>query len=506
VALSEERKTQRRQPPPPPVRGELGRYHLVERLGRGGMAEVWLAEITGPGGFRRTVVVKRILPHLMEDPVFERMFLAEARLSARLSHPNIVAVHEVGEVAGQYFIAMEYVAGRDLSEVLTTARRLGPLDPGMAAAVMHETARALAYAHALVDENGAPLLIIHRDVSPSNIMISYLGAVKLVDFGLAKALAETGDDQTKSDLIKGKFGYLAPEMLRGFEPDHRVDVFAAGVVLWEAMTGRRLFKGKNDLETIGLVREARVDPPSRWNPSVVPELDRIALKALAADRDERYPSCAPLAEDLAAVMRELGWGPERLAATMGELFPDGRPPTGKFVLAAGSAVRTVRRVTDVVTNGVADRWRDLPRRWRFLSGVALVVLTTLGLFAAVPRTRTPPVQPQRPRSQPTPAAGSVAIQVASQPEGATVFLDGEKEPLGTAPMWFTLPRSRTSRTVRLTLPGYDDALAQVLPDGDAQLVVTLTPLRPKAAPQRPPPVRKPAATDLERGDLVDPYR
>jgi eukaryotic-like serine/threonine-protein kinase len=262
-------------------RTQFGKYTLVERLGRGGMADVWKAKISGPGGFQRTLVIKRILPHLVEDEQFKQMFVAEARLSARLNHANIVQVFELGDVDGEFYLAMEYVRGRDLVNVVRAQLLKGLPPPGMGAFVARELCRALAYAHALTDDNGTPLRLIHRDVSPSNVMISFDGAVKLLDFGIAKALAEANENRTVTGTLKGKFGYMSPEQVEGKEVDNRADLFAAGVVLHEILTGKRLFKGASDLQTIAMVRDAKVDPPSLHNPAVPRELDDICLKALA---------------------------------------------------------------------------------------------------------------------------------------------------------------------------------------------------------------------------------
>src|SRR5579871_2751117 len=202
-----------------PSKTRFGKYQLIEPLGKGGMAEVWRAQILGPAGFARTLVIKRILPHLAADPQLVKLFLAEAKLSARLSHPNVVQVFELGEVDGEWFLAMEYVRGRDLGAIVRAVVERGappgaPPHPGLAAFVVREVCRALAYAHALTDDDGAPLRLIHRDVSPANVMCSFDGAVKLLDFGIAKALARSGES-TQTGALRGKLGYLAPEQVEG---------------------------------------------------------------------------------------------------------------------------------------------------------------------------------------------------------------------------------------------------------------------------------------------------
>src|SRR4051794_33161560 len=233
---------------------QFGKYTLFERIGRGGMAEVYKGRIQGPAGFERVFVVKRILPHLSDDASFIKMFVEEAKLSARLNHPNIVHIFELGAVEGEYFISMEYIRGHDLSETMRAIwKALGPPRPELVAYIGREACRGLAYAHSLTDETGKPLGMIHRDISPSNVMLSYEGAVKLLDFGIAKALGDTSE-ATKSGTMKGKYAYMAPEQTEGDNVDHRSDIFACGIVLHEVLTGRRLFKGNNDVQTIERVR------------------------------------------------------------------------------------------------------------------------------------------------------------------------------------------------------------------------------------------------------------
>ncbi len=221
----------------------FGDYRLLRRLGKGGMAEVFLARRRGAVGFEKTLVVKRILPQLAGDPSFVKMFIDEAKLSAELHHPNIVEVYDLGEIDGRLYIAMEYVAGKNLHEVLrAAAAAAAPLEWTMAAHLARETARALHHAHEHRSPGGAPLSVIHRDVSPSNVMVGHDGVVKLLDFGIAKAAVQSGDEGTRTGTVKGKFSYMAPEQLDGLRVDRRADVFALGVLLWELATGVRLFR------------------------------------------------------------------------------------------------------------------------------------------------------------------------------------------------------------------------------------------------------------------------
>ncbi|MGZ3442730.1 MAG: serine/threonine protein kinase, partial [Polyangia bacterium] len=318
----------------------FGKYHLLERLGRGGMAEVWKAKALGPMGYARKLVVKRILPELACDDEFVRMFVEEARLSASLNHRNIVQVYEFGEVDGEYYLAMEWVHGRDLNTLLRSlkVRRAEP-PVELAAYVTREVCRALAHAHALTDEDGQPLRLIHRDVSPSNVMVGFDGSVKLLDFGIAKALALASENRTQVGVLKGKFGYMAPEQVDadGGAVDHRADLFVAGVVLWEMLTLRRLFKGANDVQTIGMVRDARVVPPSMHNPLVPPVLDAVCMRALARARAERFADCGEMAAALDDVVHELKFGADAAVRAMRREFPDVREPTQQLTLEAPAA-------------------------------------------------------------------------------------------------------------------------------------------------------------------------
>ena len=300
----------------------FGKYTLFERIGRGGMADVFKARIQGPAGFERTFVVKRILPHLSGDPSFTKMFIDEAKIAAKLNHPNIVQVFELGSVDEEYFMSMEYVRGHDLAETMRTLwARVGPPRPEMVAYIGREMSRALAYAHDFTSDDGQSLGMIHRDISPSNVMLSYDGAVKILDFGIAKALGGDTVEETKSGTLKGKFAYMAPEQTVSNEIDRRIDIFATGIVLHEILTGRRLFKGENDMQTIERVRRCEVLPPSLHNPLCPPELDAIVLQALAKNRDERFQSASEMADALDDVVYAARFQPTHLAQAMRGLFP-----------------------------------------------------------------------------------------------------------------------------------------------------------------------------------------
>ena len=279
----------------------FGRYTLVKRLGAGGMGEVFLARAEGTD---QELVLKRILPHLTENPRFLRLFLDETRIASRLVHPNIARIHELGEVEGTWFVAMELVAGSDLRELLKRTREQGhhvPLEVAFGIAV--EIARGLSHAHAATDSQGRSLHVVHRDVSPHNILIGRNGEVKLIDFGVAKAANKSV--QTGTGILKGKFPYMAPEQANAKPVDPRTDVFALGIVLWEMICARYLFRGKTDAVTLKLVREASVPPPSSLRDDVPEAVERVVMKALRKEPRERYQTAEAFREALSTVLAGL---------------------------------------------------------------------------------------------------------------------------------------------------------------------------------------------------------
>ncbi|MGC3997378.1 MAG: serine/threonine-protein kinase [Anaeromyxobacter sp.] len=297
-----------------------GRWLLLERIAVGGMAEVFLAVEQGdPSG--RLYALKRILPTLGEDGEFITMFLDEARLVAQLSHPAILPVHELGKQGTGYYIAMDYVAGRDLRTVLERSRaRAEPLPVPLAAYIALRVADALDHAHRKRDAGGVDLRIVHRDVSPANILLGYDGSVRVIDFGIAQAALRTHKQDTA---LRGKFGYMSPEMVRGLPVDRRSDVFALGVVLHEMLTGERLFTGRSELATLERVRSVEVLPPSRRRPEVPAGLDAVVLRALAREPEGRFPWAGELAQALApfAAVGPEPLEPPALARHMARTFP-----------------------------------------------------------------------------------------------------------------------------------------------------------------------------------------
>ena len=296
----------------------FGKYILLERISVGGMAEVFKGRTFGIEGFARYVAIKRILPHLAEDNRFVEMFIDEAKMAVQLNHAHIAQVIELGREKNDHFIAMEYIAGKDLLALYHHMRRSRQRMPvHLVALIGHRVAEGLDYAHRKRGSDGRPLGIVHRDVSPQNVLVSYDGAVKLIDFGIAK-VRKQGYEATRAGVLKGKFGYMSPELIEARTVDARADVFSLGVVLWELLATERLFAGDNEFVTLELVRRAEVDAPSTRNPAVPPELDRIILRALARDPEARYQTAAELADDLARFLHTQGFSPTNkdLAAWM----------------------------------------------------------------------------------------------------------------------------------------------------------------------------------------------
>jgi len=277
------------------------RYRVIDKLESGGMAEVFRAESSGLEGFRKQVAIKRVLPHLGRNSKFISMFLDEARLSAQLSHSNCVQVFDIGVRDDAYFIVMEFVDGANLKSIATSMRNNGRSFPIPAATyIAHEICKGLSYAHELTDRNGMPLNLVHRDVSPPNVLVTKHGEVKIVDFGLAKASSQI--EPSEPGVIKGKFAYLSPEAAQGEEVDCRADIFAVGIILWELLTSRRLYDGDTDVQVFHKAQVAKVPPVSQINRSVPPELESIVNRALARDRNERYSSARELGQDLSRFM------------------------------------------------------------------------------------------------------------------------------------------------------------------------------------------------------------
>lgn len=301
----------------------FGRYILLDKVNAGGMAEVYRARISGGDNFQRVVAIKCMLPSLAEDNEFTTMFIDEARLAAQLNHGNIVQIYELGRHEQQLYIAMELVQGHDLRATTKRARKMGKrLGVGFVAFIISKAAEALDYAHNKLSLDGTPLNLVHRDVSPQNILVSYDGQVKVVDFGIAKA--EHRATETKAGTLKGKFAYMAPEQVVGEATDRRADIFALGAVLYEGATGRPLFYGETDLAILEKVRTAELPNLEEQLAHAPAQLAKVIRKACAKEPDERYQSALDMADDLSPVLISRGnlFGPKNARTTMRVLYSD----------------------------------------------------------------------------------------------------------------------------------------------------------------------------------------
>ncbi|MBX7078480.1 MAG: serine/threonine protein kinase [Nannocystaceae bacterium] len=312
----------------------MGKYQLLRRLATGGMAELFLARAAAMHGFEKLVVLKRILPQHAESDDFIKMFLTEARLAATLHHPNIVQVYDIGEDQGHHFFTMEWVQGQDLRKLVRAARKTGtaiPLEHILH--VITGVAAGLDYAHDKTGLDGQALGVVHRDVSPSNVLVTYDGAVKLVDFGIAKAAAFQSN--TVAGTLKGKIPYMSPEQCRGEPVDRRSDIFSIGTLLWELTTGTRLFAGDNEIAIINRVAQGDVPLPSSVRPDYPAELERIVMRALHADPLQRYQRAVDMQIDLEDFAREarLPVSSARVAKFMRELFAEEMQQTAAQIQA-----------------------------------------------------------------------------------------------------------------------------------------------------------------------------
>ncbi len=321
---------------------QLGRYHLLDRIAFGGMAEIYRAKTFDNSGHAHMVAVKRVLAHLAEDEDFIQMLVDEAKIASQLKHANIARVYEFARAHGEYFIAMEHVDGKDLRTILERCRqKKRPVPPQHAAYVGAELASALAAAHTATDSHGRPMRIVHRDVSPSNVIASYTGEVKLCDFGIAKATLSRV--HTKTGVIKGKVKYMSPEQALGRKLDHRSDVFSLGSCLYEMLTRMPPFTASNEMDLLIKVRDAKYRPISDLVPGIPREIEAIANRCLARSRAHRYQS----ADDVAVVLRDFlsGYKPEY-----------SRSHLGRYVrkMFAAEIEKELRMLEEYVVSNIVD--------------------------------------------------------------------------------------------------------------------------------------------------------
>ncbi len=303
----------------------IGPYVLKAKIAMGGMAELFEADYVREDGFRRKVAIKRIRPHLAENPEFVKMFTREARLAALLQHPNIVQIFDYGKIDSTYFIAMEFIDGNNLGDILA-AMKIG-LPVAQAVYIVSEICKGLDYSHSRTDDDtGTPLDIVHRDISPQNMLISCKGEVKISDFGISKAKSEP--NLTQAGIIKGKLAYMSPEQALGHPPDRRADIFALGLLFHEVLTGLRVYRFENEIEAIRAIPQRDIEPLTAIMKQIPEELNRIVMRCLEKDRDKRYQQAADIYADLTAFRRDhqLTYDADDLAAFMGNRLTEGVEP------------------------------------------------------------------------------------------------------------------------------------------------------------------------------------
>jgi hypothetical protein len=442
-----------------------GRYEILRPIGAGGMAELFLARVRGERGAAGLVVVKRILPHLARDPAFVQMFLNEARIASTLAHPNLVTITDFGQMDGAYFLAMEYVHGADLGELLETAAEVEDLPLDVALTIVHGACVGLHHVHEKVGPDGLPLRLVHRDVSPSNVMVGYDGSVKVTDFGIATATALTRT--TRAGTVKGKVSYMSPEQCTGGRLDRRADVFALGIILYEVTLLRRLFVGDNDYALMNQVIEGRVPPPHRVVPGYPPRLEAIVMRALARDADHRFDSAAQLQAAIERFAHEQGivlsplavaqWVERRLGPRVAPVAEAPRPP-----VAAGSVMPrwAIGIAAVILVLGVAGMGWALSEGPRTVPPAAAeprtdsadapgVVVVPTPVPIATERVDAPEAQPE---PEPEPDPGDDELVLVDEQDAAT---DDAGD--GAAPDSADAPRRRPDRRrrPRVAKPDYD---------------------------------------------------
>lgn len=344
-----------------PMVERFGEYTLIEQIGVGGMAEVFLARRSGVQGFEKDIVIKRIRADHTTSEQFVEMFLGEAKLAAQLNHPNIVQIYDLGKIGDNYFIAMEYVAGRDLSSLIPKAKALAiPFPMEYALKIASNVCEALYYAHNKADTFGEPLHVVHRDVSPDNIRVAWTGTIKILDFGIAKAATQL--HHTRAGEIKGKLLYMSPEQAQGRRIDHRADVFSLGAVLYECLTGIKLFAGDSDLAIMKRIVEGPVYPPSYFREDIHPGVEAIVVRALEREPQNRYQSAYDMQHAIDAFLSGHEFTPSNihLANFLKQLYKDelAQEHSRNVKAARVAAADTALRPEQLTTPALKRRQRD----------------------------------------------------------------------------------------------------------------------------------------------------
>lgn len=505
----------------------VGKYRILAELGRGGMSNVYLAVARGPGGVNKLIVLKAVLPELASEPGSLAMFLDEARLAAQLNHPNVVQTYEVGTEGDRHVIVMEYLEGQSLADIVRAAEKAGTKLPlSMYLRIVIGALEGLQYAHDLAAYDGTPLQLVHRDVSPQNIFVTYRGSVKVLDFGIAKAASSS--THTATGVVKGKIAYMAPEQMVADNIDRRADLYSVGCILWAAATGRKLWKDVPDVHIMRRVINGDIPTPQSVNPACDDELNRIVMKALASDPNQRYETAAALQEDLERYLERLEpVKPKDIGNFVSNLFAAQRAElkaliehqlsrafeeaTNSADFSAHSEVRATaslgtasgnftasgssRSLSNSALQGMSGASaRDLglvaevgeapPKKRGWLVPVALVLLLGAGVgfwrvnqAGEAPAAKPASVEAAKPDQPAVPQMATIRFSVT--PPEAELFLDDQKLP--SNPTSKVLPIDGTVHKLRASAPGYVDAVAEFQPTRDDVIELLLQ----KAAPAEP---------------------
>ncbi|HEY3447691.1 MAG TPA: serine/threonine-protein kinase [Myxococcales bacterium] len=496
----------------------FGRYELLKRIAAGGMGEVFLARQVGMQGFEKLLVVKVLLPHLVEDQEFVTMFFDEARIAARLNHPNVAQIFDLGDVEGSYYIAMEYIHGDDVVRLWKTARtQEKPVPLPLVVRIAADAAAGLDYAHKATDANNQPLGLVHRDVSPQNILVTFDGGVKLIDFGVAKAAGRAS--HTATGTLKGKYSYMSPEQASGKPIDARSDVFALGVVLYEMATSLRLFKRETEISTLKAVEACEIPRPSETNPEIDEQLEAVMMKALARDANERYQDAAALRLALEdwAVQKRASASSAHLSAYMQGLYADrlaaeraeGKPfsefegtPSAIFRRGPGSKVAQAassESSTEAVTPS-ERRGRKPKSKAPLFAGLGAAALALVAGLAFALWPKPSPVTP------PPAVEPAASLTVSTRPAGAKVVIDGASA--GVSPI-DKLPLTAGKRvSVEIVMDGFQAVRQDVIGQGAQRIDLALVKI--EAPPTPPPPAAEvvlklashPSGATVSLGDEV----
>ena len=516
-----------------PTRMQVGRYTLVHRLGHGGMATVYLGRVTGSAGFEKRVAVKLIHPHLATEPELVRMFLDEARLAAGIHHPNVVETLDLGVDQGLHYLVMEFVEGTTLSSLVKATRpKLFPLDAVLQ--VVTDAATGLAAAHELVGDDGRPRKLVHRDVSPQNLLVTSDGWVKVGDFGVAKAAGKTSN--TRPGELRGKLAYMSPEQARGETVDHRTDVFALGIVLWELLVGRRLFHAPSDAATLDQVVACRVPDLLDLDPEVLKDVDpelregvaTLCARALAKDPRDRFATMRAMEQELRRLRRLTSdeseprtWLAQQVKEAFGSRLDYMRAALRD---SAGSSMRAPRPVTDELDSSAerataAIRRSGTPspapvtgshppllsepgslatgltvpvtpaQRMRQIGMLLILPMIGAGIAIAVTSRRDPAPEPTRTAAPPPMEAEATDESVrwffSTEPPGAQVLVAGEIHTKLT-PTTVSVPRGDKPVEVVLELEGFKSTRVEIAPVADQSFPYRLVPVEATALPTPEP--------------------